>query len=446
MAEFLLVADQVSPVVEGELSGCAAALALALSVAKHRVTILSLATPDQASQLPGMARRLRTIAIRVGGGDQDLSLYEGRSAVSQCALYVLGAHSDNRGRRSVLLASAATSLVRDQICWPDVVVGWGETSALALACAPSAHAALVVPDGRWNQPLSDDERAELDPENPAVAVSNGMLVGLGAIEADVVILPCPGAAEAFRHAAELSCRASDQPVTSMRFGCDELPHDPATDPALAATFSAESPSGKQECRRTLVRRTSLAVGPRTLLLATGPLDPARGGREILEAVSRLGRADVAVVFPAGGDRTLVDQANVLAIGSPGKVTVFPESGWEAERQILAAADAVLLADATDLTGRPASLALRYGALPLAPDVGANGDYLVDRDVASQTGCGLLYAPADPWGGVGAIQRAIALRTNVELWQPLLGSLMRAAPRWSATAASLEAVCLTPRAA
>ena len=146
MAEFLLVADQVSPVVEGELSGCAAALALALSVAKHRVTIVSLATPDQASRLPGMARRLRTIAVRVGGADQELSLYEGRSAVSQCALYVLGSHSDNRGRRSVLLASAATSLVRDQICWPDVVVGWGETSALALACAPTAHAALVVHD------------------------------------------------------------------------------------------------------------------------------------------------------------------------------------------------------------------------------------------------------------------------------------------------------------
>ena len=446
MAEFLLVADQVAPVVDGELSGCAAALGLALSVAKHRVTILSLATPAQASRLPGMARRLRTITTRVGGKDQEVSLYEGRSAVSQCALYVLGAHSDNRGRRSVLLASAATSLVRDQICSPDVVVGWGETSALALACAPSAHAALVVPDGRWDRPLSNDERAELDPENPAVAVSSGMLVGLGAIEADVVVLPCPAAAESFRRAAELSCRASDQPVTSVRFGCDELPHDPATDPALAATFSSESPAGKQECRRTLARRASLAMGPRTLLLATGPLDPAKGGREILEIVSRLERADVAVVFPAGGDRALVDQANILAIRSPGKVTAFPELGLEAERQILAAADAVLLADAADLTGRPASLALRYGAIPLAPDVGANGDYLVDRDVASQTGCGLLYSPADPWGGVGAIKRAGALRANAELWQPLLVSLMRAAPRWSATAASLEAVCLTPRAA
>jgi hypothetical protein len=446
MAEFLLVADQVAPVVDGELSGCAAALGLALSVAKHRVTILSLATPAQASRLPGMARRLRTIATHVGGKDQEVSLYEGRSAVSQCALYVLGANSDNRGRRSALLANAATALVRDQICWPDVVLGWGETSALALACAPSAHAALIVPDGRWDQPLSSDERAELDPDNPAVAVSNGMLVGLGAIEADVVILPCPSAAEAFRRAAELTCRASDQPVTSMRFGCDELPHDPALDPVLAATFSPESPSGKQECRRSLVRRTSLAVGPRTLLLATGPLDPARGGREILESVSRLEHADVAVVFPAGGDRALADQANVLAIRSPGKVTIFPDSGSEAERQILAAADAVLLADPGDLTGRAASLALRYGSLPLAPDAGATGDYLVDRDVGSQTGCGLLYAPADPWGGVGAINRAAALRANLELWQPLLGSLMRAAPRWSATAASLEALCLTPRAA
>jgi glycogen synthase len=188
------------------------------------------------------------------------------------------------------------------------------------------------------------------------------------------------------------------------------------------------------------------VGPRTLLLATGPLDPARGGREILEMVSQLSRADVAIVFPAGGDRALGEQANVLAIRSPGKVSVFPEAGAEAERHILAAADAVLLADTGDLTGRAASLALRYGALPLAPDAGASGDFLPDYDVNSQTGCGLLYAPTDPWGGSGAIQRAAALRANLDIWQPLLCSLMRAAPRWSAAAASLEAICLTPRAA
>ena len=446
MSEFLLVSDQVAPVADGEVAGCAAALALALSMAKHRVTILSMATPDQVSRQPGMARRLKKIATRVGSSEQEFSLYEGRSAASQCALYVLGTNSENRGRRANFLASAALSLVHDQICWPDVVVGWGETSALALACAPSANAAFVVPDGRWDLPLSSEESAELGSENPAVAVSKGMLVGLGAIEADVVILPCPSAAESFRRANELAFRASDQPVTSICFGGDELPYDPAIDPALVANFSAASLSGKLECRRALARRTSLAVGPRTLLLTTGPLDPARGGREILEIIARLGRADVAVVFPAGGDRALSDQANVLAIHAPGKVTVFSESGSEAERQILAAADAVLLADAGDLTGRAASRALRYGTLPLAPDMGANGDYLVDHDVGSQTGCGLLYAPADPLGGVGAIQRAILLRADAELWQPLLSSLLAAAPRWASAAAALEAICLAPRAA
>jgi hypothetical protein len=446
MAEFLLVSDQVAPVADGELAGCAAALALALSVAKHRVTILTSANREVVTRLPGMARRLRTVTARANGADQEFSLYEGRSAVSQCALYVLGAQSDNRGSRASFLASAANSLLRDQICWPDVVVGWGETSALALACAPTATAALVVPDGRWGHPLSSDERAELDPTNAAVAVSSAMLVGLAAIEADVVILPCPSAASAFSQASELAFRASDQPVTSMRLGCDELPYDPAIDPALAASFSPESPSGKQECRRALLRRASLALGPRTLLLATGALDPTRGGREIIDTLSRLGRTDVAVVFPSGGDRSLADQANVLAMRSPGKITVFPDSGLEAERQILAAADAVLLADPGDLTGRAAGRALRYGALPLAPDVGANGDYLVDYDVASQTGSGLLYTHADPWGAVGAIQRAAALRANAETWQPLLRSLLTAAPRWSAAAAALEAVCLSPRAA
>jgi hypothetical protein len=447
MAEFLLVADQVAPVADGEVAGCSAALAASLSAAKHRVTILSLASTEVVTAIPGMARRLRTVKTRIAGVDAEFSLYEGRSAVSQCALYILGAQSENRGTRAAFLGAAAVSLIHDQICWPDVVLGWGESSALALACAPSATAALILPERNWDRTLSNDERRSLDPENSAVAASGGTLAGLGAIEADVVLLPCPSAASAFAQASELArVRASDQPVAALRFGSDELPYDPAVDPCIAARFSAESPAGKQECRKALLRRASLAVAPRTLLLATGPLDPEQGGREILETISRIEHADVAVVFPAGGDRALVDQANVLAMRSPGKIRIFPESGIEAERQILAAADAIFLADTNSLTSRHAGLALRYGALPLAAGTGANGDYLVDYDPSSRTGCALLYSPTDPWGGLGAIQRATGLRADSESWQKLVVSLMSAAPRWSSAAASIEAMCLNPRAA
>jgi len=109
--------------------------------------------------------------------------------VSQCALYVLGSIRTIAGAARPP-GQRCHSLVRDQICWPDVVVGWGETSALAWP-ARLLPCALVVPDGRWDQPLSEDERAELDPENPRWP-SRMACCGVGAIEADVVILPCPG--------------------------------------------------------------------------------------------------------------------------------------------------------------------------------------------------------------------------------------------------------------
>jgi hypothetical protein len=445
MAEFLLVTDEVAPAAGEEPAACAAALARALSSPRNRVTILALAAPERVSALPGMARRLRAIMARSGSGEAELPLFEGRSAVSQCALYVLGAETENRGRRSAFLASAAATLVRDEICRPDVIIGWDEASALALCTAPAASARRLffLPSGTWSGPLTEHERSELDPDDPAVAVSKGMLAGLGAIGADVVALPSPSTARAFEQSPDLSFRVSDQPVVALRLGCDETPHDPATDPALAAAFSADAPAAKAECRKALARRASLALGPRTMLLSTAPLDPARSGQALLDVLARLARADVALVVPAGGDRALCDRVNRLAIESPGKLALYPEAGSEADRQILAGSDAVLLADADDHTGRAAGLALRYGALPLAPDRGADADYLVDYDVASATGCALLYSPGDPWDGEAVVHRALGLRSNPEVWQPLTRALLGAAPRWAGTAAAVEAICLSP---
>ncbi len=326
-----------------------------------------------------------------------------------------------------------------------MIVGWDETSAFALCSipAPSARRLFFLPSKAWGAALSADERFELDPADPAVALSNGLLVGLGAIGADVVALPSPAVARAFETAPELAFRASDEPIVSVRLGCDEPPHDPANDPALAAPYSAQETGGKLECRKALARRTSLALGPRTLLLTTGPLDPSAGGRSLLETLSRLTRADVAIVLPGGGDRGLLDQANLLAMQSPGKLAILSQTTPEVERQRLAGADAILLADSRDQTGRAAGLALRYGTLPIAPNQAAAADYLVDYDVDSSTGCGLLYEAGNAWEGEAAVQRAINLRVNADVWHALLRSLLAAAPHWAATAATVESICLSP---
>lgn len=445
MADILIVGDEISPVRESEAATSAAALGRALSGAKHRTTILTLASEARAARLPGMARRLRTVMAHLADGDHECSLYEGRSAVSQCALHVLGVEPTDRGHSAAFLANAAAAMVRDEICRPDAIIAWGEAAAAVLPAVQANVRVFALPAGSWGPPLSPAERAALDCDAPDLAIAKGSLAGLGAIDADVVVFPSPSSAQRFASAKEFSFRASDQAVVSVRLGCDEPPHDPATDPDLAQTFSAEAPRGKAECRTALARRTSLALGRRTLLVATAQLDEAEGGRALIETIGRLARTDVAVVVPGTGDRALIEEVKRIAIETPGKIAVYPDTDPAAERQILAGADALLLADTDNQSARTAGLAMRYGTLPLAPDCAAYHDYVVDYDVASRTGDGLLYLPHDAYERLSVVSRCASLRANPDIWRPLQESLMRAAPRWTSTATQYEALCLSQKA-
>jgi hypothetical protein len=437
MLEYLIVSDAVSPVVDGETARGVAGLARALGDRKHQVTILSIADAEAVARLPGMARRLRKVSASAGGSAVELPLFEGRVALSQAHLYVLGAPLVNRGQTASLLATAAAALARDGLLKPQVVVGWGETSAASLSAVGANLRLFVLPAGQAGRPLDEEERAALAASAAPDALSAQSLVALGDDAADAVLVPSPSSRDTLERDPALAARASDQPIVALRFGCDDAPYDPASDATLAALYSADNPAGKVECRRALARRGSLALGPRTLLVATGPLLAARGGRAILETLPRLARLDVAVAVAAGGDRALTDQAAVLAIEHPGKIAVIPDAGPSSDRALLAGADVVLLADLTDHSGRAAGIALRYGALPLAPEAGANADYLVDYDPASGTGCALLYAAPQPFEIEGVVRRALALRANAETWQDLVKWLLSAAPRWSDTAAHLD---------
>ena len=442
MAEYLIVSDAVSPVADGEPALAVAGLARALVAAKHRVTLLSVAPAEQASALPGMARRLRTVDVSAAGAAASLPLFEGRVALGQVQLYVLGATvGGNRGQSSSFLATAAAALVRDGLIKPDVVVGWGETGSTSLWEVGAGLRLFVLPTGTAAPPLSADERAALGSAaalEALEALSSDSLVALGVAGADVVVVPSPSSLRALENHPALSARASDQPMVAVRFGSDEPPHDPGSDPVLAAGFTAEAPAGRAECRRAMARRASLAVGSRTLILAVGPLTAAGGGREVLEALGRLVRLDVAIAVAGGGDRALTDRAAVLGIEHPGKLAVVADgAAGPGRRALLAGADAVLFTDVADQTGRAAALALRYGAVPVVPELGANADYLVDYDPESATGCALVYAKLAAFEIESAVRRALALRADATRWQEVTRTLLLAAPRWASAAAVIE---------
>jgi hypothetical protein len=437
--EFLIIADAVAPLAAGEAPLSAVGLSRALAAAGHRTTVLSLGDAEAVALLPGMARRLRTIKASVGEQTFELNLHEGRAALSGAQLLVIAAEPGSRGHTAALLGSAVKSLSADGLISPEVTIGWGETSAIALSATSAAIRLFALPTGRIGPGLNAGEAKVTGTsggdESPAES-----LVALGSLSANAIIAPSPSAARAVESDPGLAARASDEPFVAIRFGCDDPPHDPATDHALPANYSASSLEGKIECRRTLARRYSLALEHRTLLLATGPLWASRGGEAILAALARLDSFDVAVVIPSSGDPEMVERAGVLAIEHPGRIAVVADESPAELRRIRAAADAILLGDEDDRTGRSAGEALIYGTLPIAVDAGSSRDYLVDYDPRSATGSALLYESQGAFEVESAIRRAIALRADPTLWQSLVAALFANAPRWASSAAILEEVC------
>ena len=441
--EYLLIADAVAPLASGPSAVAAAGLGRALATSGRKATILSLARPEAAAQVPGLARRLRTVATSVGDRTLDLSLYEGKATLSEARLLVLGAPALGRAETTALLASAVRALGQDALIAPDITIGWGETAAGALSATAASVRLFALPTGRLGPQLTAEESRVLGALSLGDETASRSLVALGSLAANAIFAPSPSAARANENDPALATRPSDEPFVAVRFGCDDPPHDPATDSALTANYSATALSGKAECRRALARRCSLALGPRTLLLNVGPLHRDEGAEAILAGIERLAPYDVVTVIAPRGDQELVERARLLAIQHPGRIALL--SGADSadhagdDRAARAAADAIVLGDDHDQAGRAAGLALVYGTLPIAPDTGANRDYLVDLDERSATGHAVLYGNATPFEIESAVRRAIAVRADGDTWTALVRSLFASAPRWTQTAAAVEEI-------
>jgi hypothetical protein len=440
--DFLIIADVVAPLGDGASAVGAAGLARALAAAGHRTIVLTLATPEAASRIPGLARRLRTVPATVGSQSYDLPLFEGRGVLSDAQLLVLGASPAGRAETTALLAGATRSLAADRLITPEITIGWGEQASAALSATSAAVRLFVLPTGRLGPPLAPAETELLGPLLLGDESASHSLVALGCLGANAIVAPSPSAARATEGDPGLASRASDEPVIALRFGCDDPPHDPASDPALPVNFSAQALSQKAECRRALARRCSLALGPRTLLLTTGRLSRDADGEAILTGIERLAPFDVATVIVPQGEPDLVDRARLLALQQPGRVALHPDADEVAIRFARGAADAILLGDDHDRIGRAAGLALLYGTLPIAPDVGANRDYLVDYDASSRTGHAVLYETADAFEIESAVRRAMALRADGDVWTQVVRTLFDAAPRWAATARAMTDIAQT----
>ncbi|MBI4499837.1 MAG: glycogen synthase [Gemmatimonadetes bacterium] len=156
-------------------------------------------------------------------------------------------------------------------------------------------------------------------------------------------------------------------------GIDADCWNPATDPSIAARYSFSHLDGKRRCKTELQAAYRLEVEERVPLIAmTARLVSQKGLPIILEALPSLAR-DAQFVFLGQGDARFEQALRTLAAVHPTRIAVDHDFHDLAEHRLLAGADLLLMPSLYEPCGLTQMRALRYGAIPVARNVGGLAD-------------------------------------------------------------------------
>ncbi|WP_437932612.1 glycogen synthase [Sorangium sp. So ce291] len=166
-------------------------------------------------------------------------------------------------------------------------------------------------------------------------------------------------------------RGSD--VVGILNGIDDSIWNPATDPHIAATYSAEDLSGKRLCKAALQREMGLEERPDVPLLGLISRLATQKGIDILAgALDHILSLDVQFVILGSGERWAEDLFSRIS-GSSDRFRVYVGMNEGLAHRIEAGADLFLMPSRYEPCGLNQLYSQRYGTLPVVRAVGGLDD-------------------------------------------------------------------------
>lgn len=281
------------------------------------------------------------------------------------------------------------------------------------------------------------------------------LLKAGTMYADRIVAVSPGYAREIQRAPageglEGAYTFLSHRLSGIANGIDTERFDPARDPALAATFSAEKPEGKARCRSALLAELALGpVAPGRFHGAIGRFALQKGWDILADAVDALVAGGASLALLGDGDPALAVRLEEAAARHPGRVAVRTGFDDALARRIYAGADTILVPSRFEPCGLVQMVAQRYGTVPVAHRVGGLADTITEPrrgndGLAFDHATGILFAPltvgtlvaaakevaalADA-GGLEALQRRllaldVSWRLPAARWETLLSGAVR----------------------
>ncbi|MGI4853032.1 MAG: glycogen synthase GlgA [Janthinobacterium lividum] len=201
-------------------------------------------------------------------------------------------------------------------------------------------------------------------------------------------------------------------------GVDYNEWDPMRDSLIAAHYSADDLSGKEECRRDLLHAFGLDhVGDGTAVLGIVSRFATQKGFDLLATImDELMKQDVVLIACGTGEEYYERLFTEIAARYPDRVRVAIRYDDMTAHKVEAGSDLFLMPSRYEPGGLNQLYSLRYGTVPVVRATGGLEDSITELPDAQ--GNGYRFSGYDPGDFFAAIQRALADFRNKEVWQAM----------------------------
>ncbi len=175
-------------------------------------------------------------------------------------------------------------------------------------------------------------------------------------------------------------------------GIDVKKFDPATDPRIAANFSADDMAGKAVCKAKLQEELGLEVrNDRPLMVMVTRLTRQKGMDLVMYALERILQGGVQVAVLGTGDADYEEGLRWFQNQYPGQMCARIEFDPALSQRMYAGADMFLMPSKFEPCGLSQIIAMRYGTLPVVRETGGLKDTVTPYNQFTGEGTGFSFA-------------------------------------------------------
>jgi len=219
-------------------------------------------------------------------------------------------------------------------------------------------------------------------------------------------------------------------------GIDVETWNPATDPHLAARYSASDLAGKRQCKEALQRELTLPVRDVPLLAVISRFTPQKGLDLVAAVLPELMRLNVQVALLGTGDLPLELQFQSLRMRYPDKIGVRIGFDDALAHAIEAGADLFLMPSRYEPCGLSQLYSVRYGTVPIVRKTGGLADTVVaytPKTAAEGRATGFAFTEATPEALLTTILLALRVYADRAEWTGLMKAAMETDVSWAQSA-------------